>query len=478
MKIKELVLEYDGIVKSFKFNTTFNLIHSHKNSAGKSTLLRFLFYSLGYNIPGTKKIKFQNCNVKCIFENQYGRLQTNRSNNQITLSINNIEHSRYILPYEENELQSIIWGTNNEWVLKNILGSIYMDQEKGWTLLNRGTVIGSVHFNIEELVLGLSDRDVNELLAKQHAIEVELKKYRQLQNMIDYKKHLNELANNLAFPDYPSELESKIQILQFEIHDLEKTLKSLEEVKKDNSQFVDYIEKMKLMVKDNSGTNIPVTKETIVHFEDNQMYIDTKYSMTKLKLSSIKKELAKLNQQLIESQNLIGVQTEIEKFDSQIAAININPIRVEKIIAQLHSENQLIKKNIKEKITVNNKIINNLHETITKYAEKLEVLHLIDPRNDYIFTSDLKSLSGAVLHKIVFSFKMAYILELQKVLGIRLPIVLDSPSGREMDQRNIKETMDILKRDFSENQVILASIFKYPNLEPLHIIELSNGIFE
>ncbi|WP_060863376.1 hypothetical protein [Paenibacillus riograndensis] len=232
------------------------------------------------------------------------------------------------------------------------------------------------------------------------------------------------------------------------------------------------------MVKDDSGTNIPVTKETIVHFEDTQIYIETKYSMTKLKLATIKKELAKLNQQLIESQNLIDVQTEIEKFDNQIAAININPARVEKIIAQLHSENYIIKKNIKDKITVNNKIINNLHETITKYAEKLDVLHLIDPRDDYIFTKALKSLCGAVLHKIVFSFKMAYILEIQKILGIKLPIVLDSPSGREMDQRNIKETMDILKKDFSENQIIIASIFKYPDLEPLHIIELNNRVFE
>ncbi len=477
MKINELVVEYDGIVKKFEFSSNFNLIHSHKNSAGKSTLLRLLFYSLGYNIPGTKKIKFKKCNVICIFENQYGILQTNRSDNQIILSINNVEHSRYTLPYEENELQSILWGTNNEWVLRNILGAIYMDQEKGWTLLNRGTVIGSIHFNIEELILGLSDRDVNDLRAKQQAIEVELKKYRQLQSIFDYQKHLNELANDLAFPDYSSELETKIQILQIEIHDLQRNLKSLEEVKKDNSQFVDYIEKMKLMVKDNSGASIPVTKGTLVHFEENQMYIETKYSMTKLKLAAIKKELAKLNQQLIESRNLINVQTEIEKIDSQIAAININPTRVEKIITQLQNENQLIKKNINEKITVNNKIINNLHGTITKYAKKLEVLDWIDPRNDYIFTRDLKSLSGAVLHKIVFSFKMAYILEIQKVLGIKLPIVLDSPSGREMDQKNITETLDILKSDFSDNQIILASIFKYQNLEPLRVTELSNGIF-
>ncbi|MCP1133297.1 hypothetical protein NKT34_08350 [Paenibacillus polysaccharolyticus] len=478
MKISELVVELNGITKRFEFSPNYNLIYSQKNSAGKSTLLRLLFYALGYNVPGTKKIKFKNCNVKCILENKYGVLQTNRLNNQLVLSINNIEHSTYILPNEEWELQSLIWGTDNEWILKNILGAIYMDQEKGWTLLNRGTVIGSIHFNIEELILGLSNRDVNNLRAKQQAIDIELKKYRQLQSIFDYQKHLNKIANDLAFPDYPSELESKIQILQIESQDLEQSLKSLKEVKEDNSKFVEFIEKMRLMVRDNSGVSIPVTKETIVHFEDSQMYIETKYKMTKLKLASVKKDLAKLNQQFIESQNLINVQTEIEKIDSQIAAININPVRIKKIITQLQSQNDSLKKEIKGKITINNSIINDLHKSITKYAEQLEISDWIDPRNDYIFTSDLKSLSGAVLHKIVFSFKMAYILEIQKVLGIKLPIVLDSPSGREMDQKNITETLNILKSDFKDNQIILASIFKYNNLEPLRITELSNGIFQ
>ena len=40
-----------------------NLIHSDRNSRGKTTLVRFLLYSLGYNIPNTRKIKFDRCEV-------------------------------------------------------------------------------------------------------------------------------------------------------------------------------------------------------------------------------------------------------------------------------------------------------------------------------------------------------------------------------------------------------------------------------
>ena len=45
------------------FTSGVNLIHSEKNSRGKTTLLRFMLYSLGYNIPNTRKIKFDRCEV-------------------------------------------------------------------------------------------------------------------------------------------------------------------------------------------------------------------------------------------------------------------------------------------------------------------------------------------------------------------------------------------------------------------------------
>lgn len=83
-----------------------------------------------------------------------------------------------------------------------------------------------------------------------------------------------------------------------------------------------------------------------------------------------------------------------------------------------------------------------------------------------------------VLHKIVFAFKMSYIIELQSYLGYKLPIFLDSPSGRELDQKNVEEIFDILNEDFNENQIIVASIYKYKNFLPDNTIELIDRIFE
>ena len=81
------------------------------------------------------------------------------------------------------------------------------------------------------------------------------------------------------------------------------------------------------------------------------------------------------------------------------------------------------------------------------------------------------------MHKTVFSFRLAYIIEIEKKLGLKLPIILDSPSGKEVDLENIKLMMDILKRDFSDHQTIIASIFEY-DFNPLNKIEIVNRLIE
>ncbi|HDA7176603.1 TPA: hypothetical protein O5T19_002049, partial [Staphylococcus aureus] len=62
--------------------------------------------------------------------------------------------------------------------------------------------------------------------------------------------------------------------------------------------------------------------------------------------------------------------------------------------------------------------------------------------------------------------------------GISLPILLDSPSGREVDKQNIEEIFKILKEDFNENQIILASIFDNYKLDEINVIEIKSGIFK
>lgn len=92
-----------------------------------------------------------------------------------------------------------------------------------------------------------------------------------------------------------------------------------------------------------------------------------------------------------------------------------------------------------------------------------------------MFTSNLKELSGAVLHKTVFAFRLAYIKAAEKILDIKLPIILDSPSGKEVDPENIQLMMNILQRDFPKNQIIIASIFTY-KFDKVNMIEIKDRL--
>ena len=112
---------------------------------------------------------------------------------------------------------------------------------------------------------------------------------------------------------------------------------------------------------------------------------------------------------------------------------------------------------------------------MAKYLAEFGVDSDATKLNSYLFTSNLKELSGAMLHKTVFAFRLAYIIEIKRIIGVKLPIILDSPSGKEVDKNNIELMMAILSRDFSDHQIIIASIFNY-NLSATNVIEIENRL--
>ena len=81
------------------------------------------------------------------------------------------------------------------------------------------------------------------------------------------------------------------------------------------------------------------------------------------------------------------------------------------------------------------------------------------------------------MHKTVFAFRLACLLEVEKHLNIRFPIILDSPSGKEIDKQNIEAMVEILKRDFAKNQIIIASIYEY-SLADVNKISIDNRLIE
>lgn len=82
-------------------------------------------------------------------------------------------------------------------------------------------------------------------------------------------------------------------------------------------------------------------------------------------------------------------------------------------------------------------------------------------KEDYIFTSDLKSMSGAVLQKMVFAFKVAFLKVIEEEMGTKLFMVIDSPKSKELDDRNTNLIMNLIKEELADNQVFIASIYDF-----------------
>ena len=339
MKLVSLVLEYKGLKRTINFGEK-TLIHSIKNSAGKSTILRLIFYSMGYSIPQTKGINFSKVKTKLHVESKNEIKNIQRENDNLTINFEDGSSSDYFLPNDEDIVFSQVWGTNNPNVYHNILGSIYMDQEKGWTLLNRGTVIGNLKFKIEDLLEGLSKRDLTKQKIEVENIKIELKKYTQILSIIEYKSHLAETNSNSLFSsDYTTNLESKLSFLTIKKLDLKSKIRDLEESLKENSNFIEYVEKMKLIVKDSeTGISVPVKKSNIIHFSENQRYIDTRLLMQKNELSKVNNEIKQLELEIQKSNNLFSLQSEIEKVDYLISQVNIPYEHLERTIYSLKKQ--------------------------------------------------------------------------------------------------------------------------------------------
>ena len=470
MIIQSIRIKEGFAERTFDFTDSVNLIFSKENSKGKTTLLRFMLYSLGYNIPNTRKIRFDRCEiVTTILVDNVGKMVLSRYSNDFIEATVADEKKTYILPDQLHDLHKVIFGTDNTDVLNNILGAIYADQEKGWTLLNRGTAIGSIRFNIEELIRGLSGCDCSDLIRKETQLSKELSKYRQMASVAKYREEIVAESGTLVSDSYSVESDATIAQLLMQQKALQSELRRIDKSLSGNKRVRQYVAEMKLTVRLPDGTIFPITADSIVGLTDTIDFLIAKRKIVSADLRSVMHQLANTQkEQENEAEQLAFFQSEsmIDIFDRRIASVPIDASAIAKEIKRLEKMLKVVRKEISRKTKSDTGVVMSLYENMVKYAAELGVGNSESIASSYLFTSNLKELSGAVLHKTVFAFRLAYITEIEKHLGIKLPIILDSPSGKEVDQANIQLMVNILKRDFSGNQIIIASIFQ---LSLIHI---------
>lgn len=480
MKFKSIHIKEGYFERHVVFSENNNLIYSEINSTGKTTLLRFLLYSLGYSIPNTKNIKFENCIVTTQIEENGRNVILIRNTREYIVANVDGEEEIFILPSQEHDLHKKIFLTDNVDLLNNILGTFYFDQEKGWTLLNRGVVIGSIRYNIEELIRGINNIDCSELVRQKERKNQDLLKYRQMFSISKYQEAIDLETTNLASESYDTTIESRINQCRIQQNILKKELQQIERALRDNQKIKKFIADIGLLVQLPNGETIAVTDENIVGLNDSIYYLIAKKKIIAADYNKISLEIKEIEkEQRVEETQLSffdDVETIAEIFDKRIATIPINTLSVENKIHIIEKEITDINSQIKEVTRNATTTITNIFNNARKYLNELD-LDGGAITEKYLFTSNLKELSGAILHKTVFAFRLACLIEIERTIKIKLPIILDSPSGKEVDPENIKKMINILNRDFADNQIIIASIFEY-ELNSIHKIEIKGRLID
>lgn len=479
MIINKLIIRMGLFEKAFSFSEKNNIIYSTVNSVGKTTLMRVLLYSLGYNVPGTKRFPIEKYEYEVSLTLDDGTcLILSRPTIEIIESRIGESVRSYFLPDQMNQVHALLFNTENIDILNNILGTFYLDQEKGWTLLNRGRVIGSIHFNIEDFIQGLSGIDCSELKKQKNLLEQEIAKYEQISNVTKYKETLEAAEGSLLKESHDDEIDTQIKLKLIEQNHIKRELSRIDHVMNSNKQFKKLVEEMKLMVETPQGDAIRVTADNIIGLNDCIEYLIAKRKIMAVEYNSLTRAIEKLRgKKTPKDDSMFTVKSIADAFDEMVQKFPYGYVKIEEIKENLKSQLQQVRKQISDKTRSNNEIVGSLYANVIKYAEGLGVGGRSSMNLNYLFTTNLKILTGALLHKTVFSFRLAYILEVKKLLGVKLPIILDSPSGKEVDSENIRLMIDILKRDFSNHQIIIASIYEY-DLPEVNKIELKKSLME
>lgn len=474
MIIQSLTITEGKKTKTYKFSPHANLVHSDDNTVGKTTLLRLILYGLGYQIPNTKNMKFEKCITQVVLTSNGKTFHIKRENEYLLVD-NETSTEYYILPTELNQFHAVVFGTDNNDVLNNLLGAFYMDQEKGWTLLNRGKVIGSISFSIEKLILGLSERDYQKLQSELQLLEREVKKYQQMRDIAQYQREIYEEKGDIVHDTYDETLQRDLSVYMFDVEALRKELKQITDTIADNTSIRKFIEKMSLWVKAPDGTKIPVNEDTIIGLDDNNDFLISRKHLLTSQIAKLEQKIENLRSMIYYQSQQPTTETLIESFDKNLSQIAIDEKAVTSILNELIERQTEVRRQLTELAKNNNDILEQMYSDILSYGVELGLTQYMSSGIGFVFTRNLKELTGATLMKMVFAFKMSYIRAVDRVLNIKLPLILDSPSGKELDQYNIQKLMDIINRDFSENQVIIASIYHY-KIDNLTTIEMGRRV--
>lgn len=115
-------------------------------------------------------------------------------------------------------MSSVLLNIQSLYLTSAILGCYYIDQEKGWTLLNRGSVIGRINFNIEKFLLSIEKgNEFDDLIFQIENLEAETLVIGKVENILKDKVVKSQIYLDKESDEVMDTLKNELNNIQYEI---------------------------------------------------------------------------------------------------------------------------------------------------------------------------------------------------------------------------------------------------------------------
>lgn len=485
LAIKRITIEYSKDEQFYILDSKLNLITSDgSNRKGKTSLIRFLFWGLGFDVSLTENFSSAYAETSIEFASPRSIKKIRRRGQSIILNTGE-SATRYVLPVQEDQvLQQLFPGIPSE-IIDQLLGFIYFDQDAGYRAWNRNVVTQrlsndrSYKISIEKLLAEFASLNYKEYADVSRSLE---KTATQTRDLTELLKSISDttVTDGITSTAGVEQLNDQISEKQLSLHRAKGKLNIYSASLKDQKNFDRLLNKLALKVRIN-GEIFDVTSDVIIR--DN--HLQTKTQQYEQYYGDIVNTLESDIERLTQDRDVLSSTREDNQLSLFKTVDNYKRIRRLIISTGIHPDDaqaatddiQKTRKGYKEKFRQkikNSAAYSEIWEMIVELATKIGLNRVINSKRNGLLDSTIKS-SGAERSLVIMVYRLGILKYLKYRYGFSAPLVLDSPASQEMDVENLTLLLKMITSEFPDTQIIVATN-QHVDFSFEQTITLSDGV--